>query len=319
MALAKAEQAAQRYAAAARASGTETGYARDWADFERWCAACGLVPLPALPETIAVYLADRAATLRPGTLQRRLASIVVRHRREGMAVDTRDPRLREVWRGIRRVHGTASSGRRPLIAPELRVIVSLLPNTMSGIRDRAILLLGFSGALRRSELVGLDVGDLTFMADGLVLAIRRSKTDPYGTGAQRAIPRGAHLETCPVAAVTQWMAAAHLAEGPLFHAVDRHLRIRDTRLGDKAVALIVKRAVLLRARHDGLPDAKAQQRAALVAGHSLRAGFATSGAAAGIDEWSLMEQTGHKRRESIRRYIRRGSLFLGNPAGKLGL
>lgn len=311
--------AAERYAGQARASGTEKGYARDWADFSGWCHRCQLEPLPATPETVACYLAACAEYLKPATIQRRLASIVVTHQRSGFAIDIRAMIVREVWQGIRRHHGIQQEGRRPLLTDDVRSMVAELPMDLAGKRDRALILLGFAGALRRSELVGLDVEDLQFSSEGISLRLQHGKTDRFAAGELQAIPRGQTEETCPVAAVKAWLTSARLGEGPLFRPINRHSQVSPHRLTAQSVALVVKRAIVRAGLAAGLSQRDAEERARTYSGHSLRAGFATSAARAGAPEWAIMVQTKHRRRETVRRYIRLGSQFRDNPAAKLGL
>jgi integrase len=196
---------------------------------------------------------------------------------------------------------------------ELRRMADALPDSTLGVRDRALLLLGFAGAFRRSELVALDVGDVRPTADGLVVTLRRSKTDQEGTGREVGIPYGSTPATCPVRAVRAWLAVhAFLSQGgtecPLFHRIDRHGRQLPGRLSDRAVARVVQRT----ARSAGLE-------AASYAGHSLRAGLATSAAAADVPERVIAQQTGHRSMAVLRRYIRSGSLFRENAAARVGL
>jgi integrase len=197
---------------------------------------------------------------------------------------------------------------RPLTVPELRTMLQGLGSEPAGCRDRALLLLGFAGALRRNELVGLDVADITEGIDGLTVRLRRSKTDQEGAGRTLGIPFGSNPVTCPVRAWRTWLEVSGITEGPAFRPVDRHGHIGSTRLSAQAVALVLKR----HAARAGLdPDE--------MAGHSLRAGLATSAAAAGVPERVIAEQTGHKGTAMLRRYIREGSLFRENAAGAVGL
>ncbi len=177
-----------------------------------------------------------------------------------------------------------------------------------GARDRALILLGFAGAFRRSELVGLDVEDCAFGKDGLTVTLRRSKTDQDGAGRKIGIPYGSNPETCPVRTVQAWLEEAGSDAGPLFRSINRHGQVRTGRLSGIDVARIVKKLAV----RAGLDPAK-------YAGHSLRAGHATSAAIAGASERSIMRQTGHRSVQMVRRYIRDGSLFRENSAGKLGL
>lgn len=303
-------RAAREYIQASKAENTLRAYRGDWADFSTWCEEKGLCPLPAAPETVVLYISALAdAGRKTSTIRRRLASISRAHQAAGQASPTRAVAVREAWRGIARRHGTAPQGKAPILVEMLRAMVAALaPNTLIGRRDRALLLLGFAGAFRRSELVGLDVSDIEETDDGLVVHLRRSKTDQEGAGRKIGIPYGSDPATCPVRALRAWLEASGIAEGPLFRPVNRHGQVGDRRLSDKAVALIVKRA----AEAAGYDPAR-------FSGHSLRAGLATAAAAAGKSERAIMEQTGHKSAAMVRRYIRDGSLFRDNAASGIGL
>jgi integrase len=187
-------------------------------------------------------------------------------------------------------------------------MVNALPENLLGKRDRAFLLLGFAGAFRRSELVSLDVADVETNREGIVVTLKRSKTDQEGQGRRVGIPYGSNAVTCPVRALNEWLEASAITAGALFRSVNRHGQLRSERLSDKAVALVVKRS----AEAAGLD-------ASQYAGHSLRSGLATSAAQAGVSERAIMAQTGHKSLNMVRRYIREGSLFRENAAAKIGL
>jgi integrase len=267
-----------------------------------------VMALPASPETVALYVADLAEAAKPATIDLRLAAISAAHRAAGHDSPTKEEAVRLVRRGVRRTLGTAQRQVRPLTVPELRVMLQGLGADMGGCRDRALLLLGFAGALRRSELVGLDVADVTEGSDGLTVRLRRSKTDQESSGRTVGIPFGSNPVTCPVRAWLAWLEVSGITEGPAFRPVDRHGHIRITRLSAPAVALVLKRHAL----RAGLDPAE-------VAGHSLRAGLATSAAAAGVPERVIAMQTGHKGTVILRRYIREGSLFRENAASAVGL
>jgi integrase len=198
-------------------------------------------------------------------------------------------------------------------------MMELLPATLHGVRNRALLLLGFSGAFRRSELTGLEIADLSFNRDGITVQLRRSKTDQEGSGRQVAIPYGTNGSTCPVRAVQDWIAGGGIVSGPLFRAVDRHGRVQQERLSDQSVANIVKQSVRAIASARGMDFAAADEFSSRFAGHSLRAGLATSAAMAGATESSIMRQTGHRRADTVRKYIRLGTLFTDNAAARVGL
>jgi site-specific recombinase XerD len=310
--LAALGEQARAYLDAARSANTHRAYRSDWAAFTGWCHARDLTPLPASPTTLALYLTDQARALKTSTLQRRLVAIAQTHRAAGQPSPTEDAGVRAVWRGIRRTVGTAQVGKAALLTDDIRQLVEALAETTAGMRDRALLLLGFAGAFRRSELVALDVTDVQLVSEGAVVTIRRSKTDQEGIGERIGIPRGRQAETCPVGALRTWLEMLgrerRTSQGPLFRAVDRNGNIRSTRLSACDVARIVKRV----AERAGLDPTE-------YAGHSLRAGLATSAAIAGVEERAIMAQTRHKSVAVARRYIRDGSLFRGNAAGLVGL
>jgi site-specific recombinase XerD len=296
------------YVAASRAENTTRVYRTGWAQFTAWCDKHGVRALPASAEIVACYVADLAKTAKPATIDARLAAISAAHRAAGHDSPTKEEAVRLVRRGVRRTLGTTQRQVRPITVPDLRTMLEGLGTESAGCRDRALLLLGFAGALRRSELVGLDVAAVTEGTDGLTIRLRRSKTDQEGAGRTVGIPYGSNLVTCPVRAWRAWLELSGITEGPAFRPVDRHGRIAAARLSGQAVVLVLKRL----ASHAGLDPAE-------VAGHSLRAGLATSAAAAGVPERVIAEQTGHKGTAMLRRYIREGSLFRENAAGAVGL
>jgi site-specific recombinase XerD len=214
-------QTADEFARQCRTESTKRAYAADWRDFNGWCQANGETALPARPVTIGRYLADRAATHRPQTLKRHLAAIIIHHRQAGHAIDRRDPAIADVLRGINRTIGTAPVQKDPLLAEDIRQLVAAQPTSLTGLRDCAVLLLGFSGAFRRSELAALTTRDLVWTSDGLAVKIRRAKDDQEAQGHLKAIPFGSCEATCPVRAVRRWIMTARLSDGPLFRRIDR--------------------------------------------------------------------------------------------------
>ena len=256
---------------------------------------------------MAAYVAALAGVAKVSTITRRLAAISQYHQAAGYESPTHELLVRKTMAGIRREKGTAPAGKSPVLIDTLRAIATQLPDSLAGKRDRALLLLGFAGAFRRSELVRLDVADLPFGKKGLVVTLRKSKTDPEGQGRQVGIPYGSHPETCPLRAVQDWLAAAEIESGALFRGI-RHGKLLAERLCDRSVALAVKRCAKL----IGLDPA-------VFGGHSLRSGFCTSAAEANVSERSIMNQTGHRSLTVLRGYIRRGELFLDNAAAKVGL
>jgi integrase len=298
----------REYIRVSKAPNTVRGYQSDWRDFCAWCAARAQVPLPATPDTVAAYLADAADRLKPGSLKRRLNAIAEAHKAAGAESPTHAPVVKNVMKGIRRTKGTAPAQKAAALTEDIRAMVEASEASLLGARDRALVLLGFAGAFRRSELVSLDVGDCVFSRDGLTVTLRRSKTDQDGAGRKIGVPYGSNPDTCPIRVLQAWIEAARIADGPVFRAVNRHGRVRPTRLSDLTVARVVKKL----AAAAGLDPAK-------YAGHSLRAGHATSAAIAGASERAIMNQTGHRSTAMVRRYIRDGNLFRDNSAGKLGL
>ncbi len=306
--LADVAERAVDYARQAKAENTRRAYRSDWRDFTAWCAENGVSPMPAPPAIVGLNLTARAATLKTSTLGRRLTAISQAHRAKGRPLDMRHPAIRETWAGIRRSKGTMQRGKAPAVTADLKAMVAELPDTLRGVRDRALLLVGFSGAFRRSELVAVDVDDCEFTRDGLVITLRRSKTDQDGAGRKVGLPYGSNPATCPIRSLQAWLEVAGIEDGPVFRSIRKGGRVQDARLSDRSVALIVKRA----ATASGLDPA-------IYAGHSLRAGLVTSAAAAGVPERAIMAQTGHKSLVTLRRYIRDGSLFRENAAAGVGL
>lgn len=298
---------AANYARKTRAAATEKAYAKDWGDFESWCRMMRLDPLPATPATVGTYLTalvDRG--LAVATLTRRLAAISTAHRLAGHRLDTHHPAIHDLLRGIRREHGVAQRRVTAATTEVVQAMVTTCDESLIGLRDRALLLLGFAAALRRSEIVALEVTDVAVVAEGLRLTVQRSKTDPEGAGAVIGVVRTGSA-TCPVRAVQAWLEAVAITAGRVFRAVDRHGNV-GAALSDQSVALIVKR----RAGAVGL-DPKD------FSGHSLRAGLATAAASQGVEERIIQRQTRHRSLTVLRSYIREGETFLGNASGRVGL
>ncbi|MES2463583.1 MAG: tyrosine-type recombinase/integrase [Armatimonadota bacterium] len=294
------------------ASSTRRAYTHDWSHFVRWCADQKREPLPATADTVRLYLTDHAQTYRPATLGRRLVAICRAHKAAGLEPPTRAESVRNQLRAIRRTQGTAQSRKTALTIEKLREMIATLPSeTTRGKRDRALLLLGFAGAFRRSELVGLDVADVSMEPQGLLVTLRRSKTDQEGAGRTVGIPTGINEATCPVRAYQAWIAvikAAGIRCGPVFRSIDRHGNVSTRRLTGESAATVVKKAVSAL----GLDSDP-------YAGHSLRAGLVTEAARQGIPDHKIMAQTGHKSRKMLDRYIRDARVFENNAAAGTGL
>lgn len=297
---------AKRFAEGSRAENTRKAYRSDWRHFEEWVGCVGLDALPAAPSTIALYLTAHADAFSMATLTRRLSSIAVAHRLAGHPLDTRHPGIRDVMRGLRREKGIAQRNAEALTVPLVRRLIETCGSRLIDVRDRALVLVGFAAALRRSELVALDLSDVAVVPEGLRIVIRRSKGDQEGEGQVIAIGRTG-TATCPAAAYAAWISAAGIGEGAVFRGVTRHGAL-GARLSTDAVAEIVRR----RAVAAGLEGER-------FSGHSLRAGFATAAAAAGVEERAIMKQTRHRSSATVRRYIRDGELFVRNLSQEVGL
>jgi site-specific recombinase XerD len=298
----------RQYIRASKAESTLRGYQSDWREFCGWCEAHAQCPLPATPEAVAGYIAECAGHLKAGSIQRRLNAIAEAHKATGAESPARDATVTNTMKGIRRTLGTAPVQKAAALTEDIKAMVAATDQGIIGARDRALILLGFSGAFRRSELVSFDVEDCSFGRDGLTVTLRKSKTDQNGEGRKIGIPYGSNPDTCPVRTIQVWLELAAITTGPLFRSINRHGQVQVGRLGGIDVARIVKKL----AERAGLDAAK-------FAGHSLRAGHATSAAIAGASERSIMNQTGHRSVQMVRRYIRDASLFRDNSAGKLGL
>jgi integrase len=300
-------EAASAYAAESHAPRTRDAYAYQWRTFATWCAEHDASPLPATPATLAAYIADRAATWKPASIALAVVSIRAAHKAAGVEHATQHPAVVATLRGVRRSLGTAPRRVAPVAVPELRTMLAALPDSLTATRDRALLVLGMAGALRRSELVALDVADVAETAEGLVVTVRRSKVDQEAAGARIGLPRGAHAATCPVRVVRAWLDASGVTSGALLRAVDRHGNVGE-RLAGADVARIVKRAA-----------ARAGLDAAVFSGHSLRAGLATQAARSGKGDRAIMAQGRWSSRAMVDRYVRDASLFRDNAADGLGL
>jgi integrase len=299
---------AREYAYDSKSPATRRAYAADLRDFEGWCARRGVVAYPLGPAVAALYLTSQAETKALATIVRRRTAIALEHKRRGL--DGRPfahEQVDEVWKGIRRRLGAVpQNAKDALLIADLRRALEPLGSRILDVRDRALLLVGFAGAFRRSEIVGLDVGDVRFVDAGLEITLRRSKTDQEGAGRLVGLPFGSRLETCPVRALRAWLDASGVDAGPLFRGVRGG--VSSSRLTGAMVAIIAKR----RAAAIGLDPSR-------LAGHSLRAGFATSAALAGVTETFIAAQTGHKSMTILRRYIRPATVWQNNAAAAVGL
>jgi integrase len=317
--LAELDAALRVEAGPPHAANTRRAYLSDWADFLSWCTRYDLTPLPAEALTVRRYLVALAREGRKvATIQRRLAAIADAHARQGHPSPAADPAVRHELAALRRDLGVAPKGKEPVLADDLRAMVAALPEDPRGLRDRAMLLLGFAAALRRSELVGLDVGDVTFAKRGLIVTIRRSKSDQEGAGAKVAVAPGTDPAACPVRATRRWLQAARLGPtGPLFRPIHRTGKVLDRRLNPEHVAQLVKHAAAAAGVAPLDLDGAADTRA--LAGHSLRAGLVTQAALDGVADADIAATTRHKSRDMVARYTRIADPFRAGVAGKIKL
>ncbi len=281
-------------------------YRADFKDFSAFCAKNGLSSMPTEPKILSLYLTHLSATSKFSTLKRRIASISVIHKLKGHYLDTKHPIIMENLHGIKRVKGTNQKSKKPILINDLKSIIDIIDQYSSYcglhelkrnskmIRDKAIILVGFSGGFRRSELVNIDYDDIEFVSEGVKIFIKRSKTDQSGEGMIKAIPYFDNETFCPVLALKHWIEISKIKSGKLFD------------ISDKSVALIIKKYASLA----GLDPNK-------YAGHSLRSGFATSAAESGAEERNIMAMTGHKTTQMVRRYIQEANLFKNNALNKI--
>lgn len=269
-------------------------------DLEHYMSAGGTIP--ATPGQVAAYLSTYAPTLSIATLQRRMVSIAKVHTMQGHTDPVKSDLVKLTMRGIRRIHGKPQVQVSPILKDDLIVMLSHCPDNLKGKRDQAILLLGFCGAFRRSELSALRCNDLEFVSQGIIINLPRSKTDQTGQGRKIGIPKG-RGRICPVGSVGFWLEQSGIESGPLFRPISKGGVIGDEQLSDRAIADLIKHY----AGKAGLNPEK-------YSGHSLRSGLATSAAQNGVSSWKIRQQTGHKSDAMLARYIRDGDLFADNAA-----
>jgi integrase len=307
LALAKSAE----YRQDADAKSTLKAYKSDYAHFETWCRENGFEATRPTPETVAAYLAGCGEGYALSTLRRRVAAI--RHFCQGRkySLDTRARIIRETMRGIARNHGEPSRRAAALTIDEVRRLCGVCDNTLAGQRDRALFLVGFAGALRRSELVRLDVDDIEWTSAGMILLLKRSKTDSEGRGAEISISAGTNEATCPVRALKRWIKAAGIGSGAVFRKIHSSGSVLKKHLNSDAVRqILLKRAAMAQ-----LKGTRRQP----ISPHGLRAGFVTTAYRNGVRDEEIMEHTRHRSYETMRRYIRRAKLSSKSPAGKIGL
>lgn len=304
----RASDEARAFAESAWAPSTRRSYRSQWAGFVAWCERIGVSPLPATPEVVANWIAERATSgKKVATIALGLAAITEAHRMRGYESPRSSSVVRLVWRGVRRSAGVAATEKAPITPTEVRRFVRDAPADLRGLRDRAIILLGLATASRRSELVALDVQDLVFVENGLEVRVRRAKTDQEGRGLTKVVCFGSDPSTCPVRTTKRWLTAASITSGPVFRSVKANV-VGIERLDARVVARVTKRAASM----CGLDPTR-------YGGHSLRAGFVSTALKGGASEKDVMAQTGHASAEMVLRYARRLSLWESPAASRLGL
>ena len=296
-----------------KAVNTVRAYKSDFNDFGLFCVQNGFKSLPSEPKIVSLYLTYLSTKdAKMSTLKRRLVSIGVIHRLKGHYLDTKHPSIIENIMGIKRRKGSIQKGKKPLLINHLKLLINVIDEQknedIKKLRDRSIILVGFSGGFRRNEIVSLDYDDLDFVEEGLKIQIRRSKTDQFGEGSVKALPYFDSSKYCPVISLKNWIEISKIESGPLFRRFVKGSKLSKNRLTDQTVALLIKEYLNLA----GINSKN-------YSGHSLRSGFATSAAESGAEERSIMAMTGHKSTEMVRRYIKEANLFKNNALNKMKL
>jgi len=294
-----------------KANNTVRAYKSDFNDFGLFCAKNGFKSLPSEPKIVSLYLTHLSTKgSKISTLKRRLVSIGVIHRLKGHYLDMKHPSIIENIMGIKRRKGSSQKGKKPILISTLKKIINVIDEQnkeeIKKLRDRSIILIGFSGGFRRNEIVTLDHDDLDFVPEGVRINLRRSKTDQFGEGFTKALPYFDNSKYCPVVSLKKWMEISKIGSGPVFRRFSKGSKLSENRLTDQTVALLIKQYLQL----TGI-DSKNYS------GHSLRSGFATSAAESGAEERSIMAMTGHKSTEMVRRYIKEANLFKNNALNKI--
>ena len=296
-----------------KANNTVRAYKSDFKDFSLFCAQNGFESLPSDPNVVSLYLTHLSTkNVKISTLRRRLVSLGVIHKLKGLYLDTKHPSIVENFMGIKRRKGSIQKGKKPLLISDLKKLINVIDEVnnekLRQLRDRSIILIGFSGGFRRNEIVSLDYDDLDFVTKGLKINLKRSKTDQFGEGSIKALPYFDNPQYCPVISIQNWLKISEITSGPMFRRFIKGSKLSENRLTDQSVALIIKEYLELA----GI-DSKNYS------GHSLRSGFATSAAESGAEERSIMAMTGHKSTEMVRRYIKEANLFKNNALNKIKL
>ena len=293
-----------------KANNTLRAYKSDFKNFGAFCSKHGFNSMPSDPKIVSLYLTHLSASSKISTLRRRLVSIGVVHKLKGHYLDTKHPVIIENLMGIKRKKGSIQTGKKPILINHLRKIINVIDEQkiekIKKLRNRSLILIGFGGGFRRTELISIDHEDLDFVEEGVKITLRRSKTDQFGEGLVKGLPYFSNEKYCPVTSLKNWLNLSKIKTGPIFRRFAKGSKITNTRLTDQSVALIIK-DYLLKAGIDSKN----------YSGHSLRSGFATSAAEAGAEERSIMAMTGHKSSDMVRRYIKEANLFKNNALNKI--
>jgi len=296
-----------------KALNTIRAYKSDFKDFGAFCAKHNFKTLPTDPKIVSLYLtylSGRGAKM--STLRRRLVSISMMHKLKGHYLDTKHPVIIENLMGIKRTKGSIQRGKKPILINQLKAIINVINeekiDEIKKIRDKTILLVGFGGGFRRTELISIDHEDLEFVPEGIKITIKRSKTDQFGEGMIKALPYLSNQEYCPVAHLKKWLEISKIKNGSIFRRFTKGCSLSKNRLTDQSVVLLIKDYLNLA----GIENKN-------YSGHSLRSGFATVSAESGADERSIMAMTGHKTTQMVRRYIKEANLFKNNALNKIKL
>ena len=294
-----------------KADNTIRAYRSDFKDFGAFCARNGFKSLPTEPKIVSLYLTHLSIKdSKMSTLRRRLVSIGMIHKLKGHYLDTKHPIIVENIMGISRKKGNYQRGKKPILINHLKAIVDVIDKQnvqeIKKIRDKTIILIGFGGGFRRTELVSIDYEDLEFVPEGVKIIIKRSKTDQFGEGMIKGLPYFSNQTYCPVLHLKKWLDESNIKSGAIFRKFNKGFNLSDNRLTDQTVALLLKNYL----NSAGIENKN-------YSGHSLRSGFATVSAESGADERSIMAMTGHKTTQMVRRYIKEANLFKNNALNKL--
>jgi len=294
-----------------KASNTVRAYKSDFNDFGLFCAQNGFKSLPSEPKIVSLYLTQLSTkNVKMSTIKRRLVSIGVIHKLKGHYLDTKHPLIVENLMKKKKKKKNIKNGKKPLLINNLKKIINVIDQQKKEkikiYRDRTIILIGFSGGFRRNEIVSLDFEDLDFVEEGLKINIKRSKTDQFGTGSTKGLPYFENSQYCPVVSIQKWIEISKINSGAIFRRFTKGSNLSEKRLTDQTVALLIKEYLGLA----GIDNKN-------YSGHSLRSGFATSAAEAGVEERTIMAMTGHKSSEMVRRYIKEANIFKNNALNKI--